>query len=317
MMSKINIKLMSEEAYATLKKNIDNYVNQFQNSPEDSSWIDSIIADKVFEIKKYQIEDFELKVPENYKDKNVDLENGIILFEHLNTLPGYILSEPRFWLWIMFEKGYETALKGMEKNDAQAFKHQWLFTDGLRRGLFFNVLSRLYYRVELTYAPENKEDPYYLSRCVMENPLRFRELTWRTISNYRFVVKAMLKAEIRVNNELHFEEKGDYFKILAKEISKLGSIKLIDAMEESEIEDCIYEKYLKIVSDAIEKDKTDKLNKAIDLANENDEKSLNKAIEILNELGDFMNSQELLDSAQNKLNDLKVNKIFAFFKKKS
>lgn len=120
-MSKINIKLMSEEAYATLKKNIDNYVNQFQNSPEDSSWIDSIIADKVFEIKKYQIEDFELKVPENYKDKNVDLENGIILFEHLNTLPGYILSEPRFWLWIMFEKGYETALKGMEKNDAQAF----------------------------------------------------------------------------------------------------------------------------------------------------------------------------------------------------
>ena len=127
----------------------------------------------------------------------------------------------------------------------------------------------------------------------------------------------MLKAEIRVNNELQFEEKSDYFKILAKEISKLGSIKLIDAMEESEIENCIYEKYLKIVSDAIENDKTDKLNKAIDLSNENDEKSLCKAIEILNELGDFMDSKELLDSTQNKLNNLKVNKVFAFFKKKS
>ena len=50
----------------------------------------------------------------------------------------------------------------------------------------------------------------------MKNPLRFRELSWRTISNYRFVVKSILKAEIRVNNELNFEEKGDYFKILAK-----------------------------------------------------------------------------------------------------
>ena len=88
-------------------------------------------------------------------------------------------------------------------------------------------------------------------------------------------------------------------------------------MEESEIENCIYEKYLKIVSDAIENDKTDKLNKAIDLSNENDEKSLCKAIEILNELGDFMDSKELLDSTQNKLNNLKVNKVFAFFKKKS
>ena len=124
----------------------------------------------------------------------------------------------------------------------------------------------------MTYAPENQEDPYYLSRYVMKNPLRFRELSWRTISNYRFVVKSILKAEIRVNNELNFEEKGDYFKTLAKEISKLGSIKLIDAMSEQDIEDHIYEKYLQIVFDAIIKDKTDKLNKAIDLASENNEK---------------------------------------------
>ena len=124
----------------------------------------------------------------------------------------------------------------------------------------------------MTYAPENQEDPYYLSRYVMKNPLRFRELSWRTISNYRFVVKSILKAEIRVNNELNFEEKGAYFKILAKEISKLGSIKLIDAMSEQDIEDHIYEKYLQIVFDAIIKDKTDKLNKAIDLASENNEK---------------------------------------------
>lgn len=53
-------------------------------------------------------------------------------------------------------------------------------------------------------------------------------------------------------------------------------------MCEQDIEDHIYEKYLQIVFDAIIKDKTDKLNKAIDLASENNEKSLNEVFAFYN-----------------------------------
>ena len=52
-MSKINIKLMSEETYATLKRNIDTYVTNFKNNTIDGSWIEDITTGKAFEIKKY------------------------------------------------------------------------------------------------------------------------------------------------------------------------------------------------------------------------------------------------------------------------
>lgn len=285
-MSKINIKLMSEETYATLKRNIDVYVKNFKNNTNDGSWIEDITPEKAFEIKKFQIEDFVLETPEDSYDRKTDLKNAITLYEHLNVLPGYILAEPRFWLWLMFEKGYEAALSGMEKIDSTSFKHQWLFIDGLRRGLFFGILSRLYYRVELTYAPENVDDPYYLTRYVMENPNRFREISWRTISNHKFVVKAMLKAEMQANHDIEFEEKGQYFSALAKEICKLGSIKLIDAMEETDLENYIYKKYVMIINEDLEHKRIEKYNNGIDLMNSNELKKIKKAIIVFSELND-------------------------------
>lgn len=316
-MSKINIKLMSEETYATLKRNIDSYVKNFKDNDSDGSWINDITSEKAFEIKKFQIEDFVLKAPEGPYDRKTDLKNAITLYEHLNVLPGYILSEPRFWLWLMFEKGYEAALSGMEKIDSTSFKHQWLFSDGLRRGLFFGVLSRLYYRVELTYAPENVDDPYYLTRYVMENPNRFREISWRTISNHKFVVKAMLRAEMRANQDMEFEEKGQYFSALAKEICKLGSIKLIDAMDETDLENYIYKKYVSIINEDLERKRIERYNDGIDLMNTNDLKKVKKAIMIFSGLNDYMDSKEMIVQCNEKIKELKSKSgIFGFLKSK-
>lgn len=316
-MSKINIKLMSEETYATLKRNIDVYVKNFKNNTNDGSWIEDITPEKAFEIKKFQIEDFVLETPEDSYDRKTDLKNAITLYEHLNVLPGYILAEPRFWLWLMFEKGYEAALSGMEKIDSTSFKHQWLFIDGLRRGLFFGILSRLYYRVELTYAPENVDNPYYLTRYVMENPNRFREISWRTISNHKFVVKAMLKAEMQANHDIEFEEKGQYFSALAKEICKLGSIKLIDAMEETDLENYIYKKYVTIINEDLEHKRIEKYNNGIDLMNSNELKKIKKAIIVFSELNDYMDSEEMIDQCNEKIKELKSKSgIFSFLKSK-
>lgn len=315
-MDRINIKLMTEAALETLRQNIEYYTESFNKNPTNSSWIESIVPENVFETKKYQIEDFELKVPTDFQDRKTDLENAIILYEHLHVLPGYVLSEPRFWMWVMFEKGYEASLKSMEKIDSTSFKHQWLFVDGMRRGLFFGVLSRLYFRVDLTVDPTNAEDPYYLTKYVMENPSRFREISWRTISNQKFVVKAMLKAEMRVNKELEFEEKGDYFSRLAKEICKLGSIKLIDAMDEKDVEDLIYERYYKIVSSDLERIKLEKYNKAIDYLGSNENKTIMKALEIFTELQDFMESKRMLEECEEKLKVQKKGGLFGFLKGK-
>ena len=142
----------------------------------------------------------------------------------------------------------------------------------------------------------------------MESPSRFREITWRTISNQKFVVKAMLKAEIRVNSEIDFDESSKLFSALAKEICKLGSIKLIDAMDEKELEDYIYLRYKKLVEDEIESQKINKYNKAIDLSSVDDDNNLKKAKGIFEGLNGYMDSQNMISYCENRIKELSKKK---------
>lgn len=91
----INIKMMTEEAYRTLQKDCDGVLKMIINHPSDSSWLKDYLGFKPYEVKKYVIDDFELKFADDYND--VALENAIILYEKLNKLPKYILCNNRFW----------------------------------------------------------------------------------------------------------------------------------------------------------------------------------------------------------------------------
>ncbi|HHX60582.1 MAG TPA: hypothetical protein GX707_07685, partial [Epulopiscium sp.] len=122
----------------------------------------------------------------------------------------------------------------------------WLFTQGKRRGLFFGVLSRAYYRVMLT-VDSSKNDPYELTRFVIEKPERFRNLSWRTFSSQKHIVMGTLKAEKRIFEEFGEIEKSKYFTEIAKDVSKYGSVNLIDIMDENDIYEYVYKQYREMV----------------------------------------------------------------------
>ena len=258
-MSKINISYMTKDAKAYLYANIDQISQQLKNNPNDSSWLQSMISGQLFEKKKYEIEDFELSIPNDEKDRDTDFKNSITLYEHLKELPLYVLTDERFWLWINFDKGYRTALKYMPIEKGKSiFKDHWLFTQGKRRGLFFGVLSRCYFRVSLTVDQELK-DPYFYTRFVIDKPERFRGLTWRTFSNETKIVHGALKAEKRVLDENPgMEERAEYFTEISKSISQLGSVMLLDVMSEKDIEEYVYKKYVALI-EADEKERTGSL----------------------------------------------------------
>lgn len=246
-MSKINIQYMTDDAIETLRANIESVTKKLINNPHDSSWVEKEISEKAYIVKKYMIEDFTLKVPVDHKDRNTDITNSITLYEHLKDLPMYVLTDERFWSWINFEKGYEVALINMPINDGDSvFKDHWLFTQGKRRGLFFGVLSRCYFRVALT-VDESLEDPYELTKFIIEKPERFRNLSWRTFSGEKKIVIGTLKAEKRVIQEYGDIEKSEYYTEIAKYISQLGSVMLLDAMSEGDISDYIYKKFKEMV----------------------------------------------------------------------
>ena len=70
----------------------------------------------------------------------------------------------------------------MKINGVSTIRDHWLHAGGTRRGLFFGVLSRCYFRVVLT-VDNSLQDKYELTKWIIDNPLRFREFTWRNFSS--------------------------------------------------------------------------------------------------------------------------------------
>ena len=263
-MSKIHIKYMSDVALDTLKANKNEVTNKLIENPNSSDWLSEFVGDYLYVTKKYEIEDFILKVPSNEKDRETDIYNSIILYEKLNKLPLHVLTDERFWCWVMFDKGYEVSLKYMPvKKESSIFKDHWLFSQGKRRGLFFGVLSRCYFRVALS-VDDTLKDPYELTKFVISNPLRFRELTWRSFSSEKMIVLGTLKAEKRIIEEYpNYEENATRFGDIAKLLSKLGSVMLLDVMTEKDIEGYVYKKYKNMVETDLKKDKAAKKSNTI------------------------------------------------------
>lgn len=248
-MSKIHIKYITDEALETLKSNIDTVTEKLIENPKSSAWLKDLVPGNIWITKKYEIEEFGLKIPNDEKDREVDLYNSILLYERLCHLPLYVLTDERFWCWINFEVGYPTAIKNMSvKANSAVFKDHWLFTQGKRRGLFFGVLSRCYFRVALS-VDDTLDDPYELTKFVIENPIRFRELSWRSFSGEKKIVLGALKAEKRILTEYPQIDENKYYPEIAKLLSKLGSVMLLDCMEEKDIEEYVYKKYKAMVED--------------------------------------------------------------------
>ena len=168
-MSKINIKVLTEDNYASLKENLVSFADSLKSNDENS-WMQQNLTNPIFREKKIKIEDFSLLTNEGSLDKKADFENGKTLYESLHELPGYILSDPRFWLWLQLEKCNKESKEFIPITDAHMVSRCWLYREGgVRRCLMmWGALSRIYYRVALTVNP-GADDPYELTKWAFEN----------------------------------------------------------------------------------------------------------------------------------------------------
>ena len=256
-MSNINICFMTDEAVETLRENAEQVTEYLQKEPNNSNWLKLIYKGKIFEELNQKIPDFELLTDEDNYD-NVDFINSVRLYESLKKLPRYILTDERLWLWILFTKGYKAALQAMKINSSTTFKQHWLFGLGKRRGMFFNVLGRCYLRIALT-IDDSLEDPYELSKFVIERPERFRALGWRTDSNSKGIVLATLHAEkdarenflkeynIDIDKISYTEGTTNIYTEIGKELSLYGSVRIKDMASFEEIYEVVYKRIEELV----------------------------------------------------------------------
>lgn len=231
---------MTDEAIETIRSNSKKVFTKIKENPNESAWLSSICPEPIFKEKDYEIDDFLLEADPKGNYANVDYNNSKLLYEHLKDLPRYLLTDERFWAWINFTIGYKAACQAIPFKDKEtAFTDHWLFNKGNRRGIFFGVLSRCFFRVELS-CDEQHDDPYHLSKFVIENVERFRNLTWRANSSQKKLVLGALKAEKKINEDYPNLINNKIYPQVAIFIAKLGSVRLIDMFTEEEIYTEVY-----------------------------------------------------------------------------
>ena len=239
----INIKLMSEVAYITLQKNPEDVFHQVMSHPFDSAWLREYLGFEPFEEKEYCIEDFELKIAENYN--KVMFENSVLLYERLKHLPRYILCNPRFWAWITFEKAYKAAQKSSNITGASFIYSTWLITNA-RRSLMLGVISRFFFMVQMS-VDETKEDKYELTKYLLSNAETYRNFCYRNMGMLKNVTLAVIRAQKDISEKYKITLVNTQSAAMVKETSKIGSVMLIDVMTQEEIYKLIYPKFVKIV----------------------------------------------------------------------
>jgi len=219
-----------------------NYIFKIvKENPSDSSSFIAELPEECFVEKKYPIEDFELEVDGDGDYSKVDVDNAITLYEHLCCLPKHVLGDERFWMWLILEKCYAATIQAMPmESGKKIIADHWLFGQGRRRGLMFGALSRAYYRVQLT-KDDTLEDAYELTKFATQNYMRYREFTWRGYSNNKTIVTGALKGEKKAIAKYGdtIETIKDYYPSIAKHISQLGSVMLLDFMREDYILDSV------------------------------------------------------------------------------
>ena len=242
----IKVQTLSENALLYLRANLESVAKKISEN-EDNSWIKDEFPQPMFIEKKYEITDFELKDNPDSINKEIDYENSIKLYEHLNKLPRYLLCDERFWLWLYFDKFYFEVRSFMKVRGKSTIKDHWTFADGTRRGIMFGILSRMYFRVALS-VDEDTNDKYHLSKWVIENPERFRNLTWRSFSSEEHLVRGILKGEKKALEESGAKENNDFYPIIGKYVSIIGSVRILDMISEEDICDMIYNKMLELIN---------------------------------------------------------------------
>ena len=233
----INIKFMTEEAYKTLQKNYKEVYQMILDHPSDCSWLKDYLEFEPFEEKKYIVEDFELLNSQNYQD--VAFQNGVILFEKLNKLPRYVLCNNRFWAWITFEKAYKQAINSTKLTGPQIISSWWLGGNS-RRDLMLGVISRAYFRTEIS-IDLSKDDKYELTKYLVLNAEIYRNLVYRNIAMIKNVSLALLEVFRDISIKYNIDLSRPQVRDTMKEASKIGSVMLIDVMTKEEIYDILLE----------------------------------------------------------------------------
>lgn len=245
----INVQLMNDEVYINCQNYAKDIAEKIKNHPDSPDWMIAFGNGKPFDDSDFQIEDFEIFIPSSKDDNKSVVKTAISMHKALKDLPGHIIGDVRFWAWLTFSKMYTflTSIFVPTEENVQSMVVPKAITT--RRMTMLQIIGRYYFMCDLVYSSD-KEDPYYLAEYLIKHNEMYRNLVYRNISDIPAVAKSVVIAQKEYEeNHPNINLTGDHSRLLMKEVTSLGSVRLIDAIPEDELLTMVKEKIKLVLKD--------------------------------------------------------------------
>ena len=258
----INIKYMTDSAYATLFSNPLTFSKLIQENEFSNKWLTDKLGKNCFEDRIYRIKDFELKTSKTGKYSEVEFENAVLLYDSLKTLPRYVLFDERFWAWIVFSKCYKVSVQAMPLKFKNTFKNTWFISGKTKRDkISRNAIARSYFWTEITATDDGN---YELTKFVFEKHDRIRNLFFDNKSKH--VIHNIVRAEKalydRYSNDEEYKdalkkcESGlqnvNIYTYIRKYMSLYGSVRDLDLISSDDLFNVAFAELEKVINNVKE-----------------------------------------------------------------
>lgn len=186
---------------------------------------------------------------DDIESKNADdIQNIITLYSAFkDKITPIQASDPCLWTALCHCSDYKDyILKRWKKDDGTVRLSQRFFaTEGRASLLYYNAISRLWWSGYLTYDEEKeKTNPWGLTRILFSAQQIQKDLFDQPFSMNRTIVKGVLRALKRIQEEAGNAATPTFRKCCDSYINHYGAITILDVLSSEEIEDIAY-KYMK------------------------------------------------------------------------
>lgn len=220
----MKIKYLKADALDAFRANLE-FVFDYMKNNNDKEWMNRVFGNEFLAESKIDYEPFQWDTSFD-SPINSDCNNAIILHQNLRGITRAMATDERLWAGIALTIGYDYLLYRWPLDNLTKLTYRWVFYTPGRRKLFYQGIARLWWYAELTYDA-NAQDPYQLTRFVYKYPHVMEKMIYR---NYSMNQKIRFNI---INSLIELEKQGTNitYNIMAKtykEVSKLGSVMLID-----------------------------------------------------------------------------------------
>lgn len=242
----MNLIYFTKDAYMCLLRDVN---NNEKNYYSDDDWLDDYFKKQgIFEYYNESSVDLqipgELYAPDDEDQSQYDIANVKSFYDALKTLSPLQASDPLLWsaLCHISFKSYVLKRWRKKQDDSVSIDKRFFAKDNKTSLLYYNALSRLWWSGYLTYDEEMiATNPWHLTEILFSAQQIQKDLTDQPFSMNRTIVKGLLSALKRIQNERNSNCTPLFRLCCDSYINHYGAVSILDTLSAQEIEAIAYD----------------------------------------------------------------------------